>query len=604
MNREKVLDIATVSILLAVLGLGASTAWERIVRPFLEDRPVRVDDWDELARTGHLLGSADAPLQIVEFGDYQCPGCRLLERRFEEFSTAYPGAIAIRYRHWPLPYHSAAFPAAVAAECAAAQGRFRGFHRLLMAESDWIEAPERMFIEMAMDVEVPDTSAFRLCLRDEHPAPLIERDVRAAREIGGRGTPTVVINGLLMRVMPDSAMLRSLLSDAGGLPRRTGGQDAGEGSALDGRDVLQSPSGSNAFARPTGPPPSLPEWELSDEPTLILGRREGPSAELFLNVLGAVQMTDGRMAVVNNGSAEVIVFDDAGGHLFTVGGEGAGPSDLRSPRLLPAARYDSLVLASRSPGRISVMRMDGSIEPVGSFDPRHLLRGVGAGGVIYHRSFTLGTRVTSAGPRPEDVEVGLLIPSTGARIPLDRYRYVTTYFDVIGGSRQRPYYMPLRSGLSVAPTLAGTALVVGNERTVRQYHIDGSSRDSTTLPLDFRTTTEENISNAIQAELDRQPADRRAEVEQVLRAIDYPEHLPFVKRLVPDEVGGFWAEVFPGYPEMEGANWMAVSGEDEAVARISVPEALDVFQVGADFVVGTTTDALGVQRVVRYHLTR
>lgn len=392
--------------------------------------------------------------------------------------------------------------------------------------------------------------------------------------------------------VPDPAVLSALLEEAtGGAPfeSQSDGQSSEE---VEHRGAVESLTHSG----------SLPEWRLSPEPTLTLGQREAPPEELFQNVRGAVQMTDGRIAVVNGGSSEVIVFDAQGRHVFTAGGEGDGPAELRFPRLLPATRYDSLVLAGSS--RVSVMTLDGSIRRVGSYGSRDLLRGVAFGRVIYHTFFSAGERVPRSQPRPDAVELGLLDASNGHRIPLSRYEYVTTYIRVVGEGRQRPYFMPLRRGLTVVPTTAGVIVVVGNERTLQRFGADGTLTDSVTLPLGFRPVTDDDIARAIQREVDRRRPDELPDLREILEQLPYPDHLPFVERMIPDETGGLWIKVFPGYPELEGSNWLALDGDAEAVGRVAVPDTLDLTHVGRDFVLGTVRDELGVQRVVRYRLRR
>src|SRR5579859_7965349 len=79
----------------------------------------------------HVVGPADAPLTLVEYGDFECPFC----------ARSYPAVKAIRrelgdrlrfvYRHFPRPEHPHARHAAEASEAAAAQGRFWQMHDTL-----------------------------------------------------------------------------------------------------------------------------------------------------------------------------------------------------------------------------------------------------------------------------------------------------------------------------------------------------------------------------------------------------------------------------------------------------------------------------------------
>lgn len=83
---------------------------------------------------GQILGSADAPVTIVEFSDFQCPYCAQVIEPLNNLIAKYPGKIRFVYRHFPLTdIHAVAFQSAVASECAALQGKFWEFHALLFS---------------------------------------------------------------------------------------------------------------------------------------------------------------------------------------------------------------------------------------------------------------------------------------------------------------------------------------------------------------------------------------------------------------------------------------------------------------------------------------
>lgn len=171
--------------------------------------PVRVDDWPEMANAGHRIGPEDAAVTLVTFSDFECPTCAFLAtEEFPRLREKYPGRVALVYRHWPLSRHRFAYPAARAAECAAQQGRFEDFHDVVYAQQDSIGV--KTFAEMASEAGVPDLGRFETCAGDTEPVPSIEADIAKAVELGGIGTPTLVVNGLLLRGRIRSAVLDSI----------------------------------------------------------------------------------------------------------------------------------------------------------------------------------------------------------------------------------------------------------------------------------------------------------------------------------------------------------------------------------------------------------
>ena len=141
----------------------------------------------------HVRGPLDAPVTLLEYGDFECPYCadaapvidKLRERLGDDFNYV--------FRHLPLTdVHPNAQLAAEAAEAAAAQGRFWEMHdRLLAPDARLGPLDLRRHAEaLGLDVE-----RFTDALRRRHHAPRIARDVQSADASGVSGTPTFFING-------------------------------------------------------------------------------------------------------------------------------------------------------------------------------------------------------------------------------------------------------------------------------------------------------------------------------------------------------------------------------------------------------------------------
>jgi len=207
---DRALDFLTVGVVAAALVLGG--------RAFFPERAtaradVEVSGWEALASVGRSVGSDDAPVTILEWGDYECPGCRELQSRLAWVLEQHPERVRFVYRHWPLEFHDRARPAAQTAECAGEQGEFFPFHELLFSRSDWRRADdlERELVALAKEAEVADTTSFVTCLSDPRVSERIDADIAAVREIGARGTPAILVNGLYLGSMPDSARLAKLI---------------------------------------------------------------------------------------------------------------------------------------------------------------------------------------------------------------------------------------------------------------------------------------------------------------------------------------------------------------------------------------------------------
>jgi len=140
----------------------------------------------------HLRGPQDAPVTIVEYGDFECPYCGQAEPIVRELLSDF-GDVRYVWRHLPLTdVHPHAQLAAEAAEAAAEQGAFWPMHDLLLTRQDALRASDllRHGEELGLDVE-----RFSDHLRSRAGADHVAEDVDSADLSGVSGTPTFFING-------------------------------------------------------------------------------------------------------------------------------------------------------------------------------------------------------------------------------------------------------------------------------------------------------------------------------------------------------------------------------------------------------------------------
>lgn len=140
------------------------------------------------------MGAVQATVRIVEFSDFQCPFCAQVQPELRRLRAKHPGQVAVVYRHFPLQaIHPHSFGAALAVECAGAQGRFEAYHDALYSQQDSIGV--RPWDDFASLVAVPDLSEFRRCVQAKRFRARVENDMETGRRIGVAGTPTFIVNG-------------------------------------------------------------------------------------------------------------------------------------------------------------------------------------------------------------------------------------------------------------------------------------------------------------------------------------------------------------------------------------------------------------------------
>ena len=137
-------------------------------------------------------GPEAAPVELIEFSDFDCPYCQRATETVARLMEQFEGQIRFVYKDYPLPSHPNAFKAAEAGNCAHEQGRFWELHDTMFArqgELD-VDALKGYAAELGLDAE-----AFDECLDSGRHAATVDRDVRIGMRHGVSSTPTLFLNG-------------------------------------------------------------------------------------------------------------------------------------------------------------------------------------------------------------------------------------------------------------------------------------------------------------------------------------------------------------------------------------------------------------------------
>jgi protein-disulfide isomerase len=199
---RSVLDLmATVLVVVAAIAVLALTVrnWRQAPQaarqapaPTLPKTPQPIDGAES-------IGSTSAPVAMVIYSDFQCPYCaKFAQETWPAIKKDFvdTGRVLVVFRHLPLPMHNEARGAALAANCAARQGKFWQLHdRLFQNQQQLSLQAERA---MASDAGV-DLSQFDECMKDQPGSAGIARDMESAQTLGINSTPTFLIG----RVQPD-----------------------------------------------------------------------------------------------------------------------------------------------------------------------------------------------------------------------------------------------------------------------------------------------------------------------------------------------------------------------------------------------------------------
>ena len=159
-----------------------------------------VDPQSLIRETSHMTKSASAKVNLVEFGDYQCPGCAAAHPRLKELLNFYKdnNDVNFVFRNFPLSGHANAHIAAEAAEAAAKQGKFWEMHDMLYAkQEEWSTLPDptEMFVSYAKSLGLNEND-FRVALSQHLLSDVVDADYKDGQAVEVGGTPTFFINGV------------------------------------------------------------------------------------------------------------------------------------------------------------------------------------------------------------------------------------------------------------------------------------------------------------------------------------------------------------------------------------------------------------------------
>ncbi len=204
---------AVVGIVLVLILVGGVFA-ARVLRP-VKTAP------ESSAVSNKSKGPVSAPVQIIEYSDFECPACQKAAEFVSEVFKAYPGKIQFTFKHFPLQSHKWSPVAHAAAECAANKNSFWEYHDMLyFNQGQWTIAPNptEYFFRFAKDLGL-DLDAFAACVEDVRIKMAVIEDRKQGEALQIKATPTFFINGervvgpLEFKIKAD-AMIRKIL----GLP--------------------------------------------------------------------------------------------------------------------------------------------------------------------------------------------------------------------------------------------------------------------------------------------------------------------------------------------------------------------------------------------------
>ena len=354
--------------------------------------------------------------------------------------------------------------------------------------------------------------------------------------------------------------------------------------------------------------PRDPDLTLADEPLVRIGIVDGPLEYIFGNVTGAVRLEDGSIVVADEQSGNLRRYDADGRHIWTSGRPGEGPGEYEGLRLLRNCPGAPLTVFDWRQDRITELDLDGNLLATQSL--------TSAGVHPYGAPVCSPDGRLVFTPLPDDVytydetlAVGEHYRSSMTLMSLWGEEVATLRSGIAGAERTRHYAEgsgPRWWGKDMVFSAEGTGVWYGTADDYELVHLDWMGRVTRVVRWagPDLTVTDERVDRYREAWLARyEDAEARRNFEREF----WPEirdglanRFPAYEALLAIPDGGVWAKTFVWRAPGEELHLLDANGA--WLRRLTIPGSAVVLDIGADWVLLTRRDELGVPTVVLYEL--
>lgn len=378
------------------------------------------------------------------------------------------------------------------------------------------------------------------------------------------------------------------------------------GSAAGLRSEVRDSAGVRIVDNAEPPEGSRLGWRIGPEPTVSIGVLEGEEPYMLYRAYDATVLSDGRIVVANTGTQELRVFDRSGTHVATWAGEGQGPGEFTDLSQIEPWPGDSIMAwfgpqlgfsvfdADGNHGRNFVLTGQESISPMQRFWPAAANRD----GLILARH----------GPEAADTMVMQLRDRDGEVVASFGAHPSYEWHILAEGGRSILYQKTL--GREPVWALWGDRVVIGH---TGRYELKAFAGDGTLARIvrrdhEPRVPTAAEISAYIDAEMDRNTWATGSEALALRRRFErvpVADYIPAFASIMTDALDHLWVEEYESPADPRPVRvWTVFDAEGRVLGFVETPKDLSIEEVGEDYVLGMTSNELGVEMVQVWPLER
>jgi hypothetical protein len=348
-------------------------------------------------------------------------------------------------------------------------------------------------------------------------------------------------------------------------------------------------------------------WTVSNAPIIEIGAVQGDPRYELHRIQSVSQLESGEIAVLNGGTAEIRMYDSAGRHVRSFGGRGRGPGEFAWPLWMLVAPGDTLVVYDANLRKFSLFTATGDFArdvAVGelSIGYRYAAGVLNGGAILMTNTGTPPSKVDGVS---RDTILLRRISTTGIELPpLGRHPGEESFWRV-ENRRGEGAGMPLGFGRSFAVATSDSFIYIGTTDAfeIRSFTHDGALRRILRADVAPVPVTPDLIESHKQRSLAGWPdSASQARFQRVLDAMPYPATMPAFSRVAVDDREHLWVREYPQHED--SADWHVFDRHGHLRASVRLPAGFRESIIHRDRIIGTWSDANGVERVQVFALRR
>ena len=363
-------------------------------------------------------------------------------------------------------------------------------------------------------------------------------------------------------------------------------------------------------------------WTTSPAPVVSVGTQEGEAEGQLYRVRNATKLPDGRIVVANSGSQELLVFDSNGDRVAAWGGLGEGPGEFEALGRVAAWRGDSIIASDTYQFRVSVFDANGvhgrtTALPgaVGGFmnrvlgamadqGPSHVMLAPVSDSLL----LTWNSPIGMSGFQRQGHVFEVKRPAGDLLASLGEYQGPQTYTATVDQDNVM-VFIPIRHPFGHTTEWAVWGDLVAFGRTeiyeVRAFRADGSLARIVRRDHEAGAPTRAELDARLEEVILQGRPDVREHLQTVVADVPMVETFPAFGRVLGDALGYLWVAEFrrPGDDPSRTA-WTVFDSEGAAQGFVDTPGNLEVYEIGADYLLGRVRDELGTEYVQVWGLER